>query len=72
MARYTIDEVGIEGMYPVEEILELAMDCGVNAHGTLTYGGLITADTAILMAMNSKSSMIFPCIAAPSKSPSGG
>lgn len=47
MARYTIDEVKIEGAYPVEEILELAMDCGVNAHGTLTYGGLVDESAAM-------------------------
>ncbi|GHU60224.1 hypothetical protein FACS1894171_0820 [Clostridia bacterium] len=47
MARYTIDEVKIEGAYPVGEILELSMDIGVNAHGTLTYGGLVSEDAAI-------------------------
>ena len=43
MANYTMDEVKIEGSYPVIKIQELSMDIGVNRHGTLIYGGLVTA-----------------------------
>jgi len=46
MARYILSEIEIEGAYPVEKILELSMDVGVNRHGTLTYGGLISPDDA--------------------------
>jgi hypothetical protein len=47
MAWYTIDDVRIEGKYPVEKILDIALDVGVNRHGTLTYSGLIPKDEAI-------------------------
>ena len=40
MASYKINEVKIDGGYPVKQLLEFSMDIGVNRHGTLTYGGL--------------------------------
>jgi hypothetical protein len=46
MARYAIDEVSIEGDYPVDEILELSMDIGTNIHGRLTYGGHVSEEAA--------------------------
>ena len=46
MASYTMDEVVIEGKYPVQKILELSMDIGVNRHGEFTYGGLVTEEEA--------------------------
>ena len=45
MASYTIEDVKIEGSYPVAKLLELSMNVGVNQHGVLTYGGLITMRT---------------------------
>jgi len=39
-------EVRIDGNYPVIELLEISMDIGVNRHGLLTYGGLISEDSA--------------------------
>ena len=46
MARYTMGEVKIDGIYPVDEVMELAMDIGVNHHGLLTYGGHVSKDDA--------------------------
>jgi len=46
MARYTMGEVKIDGIYPVDEVMELAMDIGVNRHGLLTYGGHVSKDDA--------------------------
>jgi len=39
-------KVNIEGNYPVDEVLELSMDIGVNRHGHLIYGGLVPEDVA--------------------------
>ena len=46
MAVYTMGDVKIEGSYPVDEILELAMDVGANRHGWLLYRGLISEEDA--------------------------
>lgn len=46
MARYTMGEVRIEGTLQVNPILELSMNIGVNRHGLLEYGGIISGEDA--------------------------
>ena len=58
MARYTIDEVGIEGSYRVSKIQELSMDIGVNRHGALTYGGLVPEEDAARIVQQSADKQI--------------
>jgi hypothetical protein len=47
MAIFTINELKIEGRYPVHKVLEFSMHIGANFHGNLTYGGLISERDAI-------------------------
>jgi len=47
MAVYTMGEVKIEGKYQVHEKLELKMNIGVNRHGYLTFGGLVSEEQAM-------------------------
>ena len=46
MARYIASEIKIEGSFPVKDLQEISMNLGVNRHGELSYGGLISAEEA--------------------------
>jgi len=46
MAVYTMGDVSTKGNYPIDEMLEIKMNIGVNRHGFLTFGGLVSEEVA--------------------------